>query len=85
MAVGLGARGGFHADVAGGAAAVIDHDLAAELRGERLGDEARHDVHAAAGRERRDQPDRLAGVGLARREGEASAASGTNFGISSPS
>ena len=84
MAVGLGARGGFHADVAGGAAPVIDHDLAAELRCERLGDEARHDVHAAAGRERRDQPDRLAGGRVAAEKEKASAASGTSFGISSP-
>jgi hypothetical protein len=50
----------------GGAAAVLDHQLAAELAPERLGDQPRHDVDAAPGREGRDQPDRLAGVALRR-------------------
>src|SRR4030095_3142633 len=63
-----GARGALNADVAGGAAAVVDDEARAELRAERLADEARRDVDAAPWRERRDQADRLAGIALGGRE-----------------
>ena len=64
VAVGFRARRRFHADVAGSPRAVLDVDLPVQRLGERLGDEPRGDVHAAPGRERRDQLDRLAGIGL---------------------
>ena len=55
------------ADVAGGAGAVVDDELAAELFDQLRGDEARRDVAARAGRESDDDADGAGGVRLGRR------------------
>ncbi|MCY1536815.1 hypothetical protein D9M68_722860 [compost metagenome] len=61
VAVGLGARHGGHADVAGGAGAVL-HDHALPQRPPPgIGNQARGDVHAAARRERHDERHRAFG------------------------
>ena len=52
-------RDDFHADVAAGAGSVLDHHrLPGELR-QALSEQARQQIDRAAGRERRDDPDRL--------------------------
>ena len=45
-------------------ARLISEPLAHELGGERIRNQARHDVDAAARREGRDHPDRLVGIAL---------------------
>ena len=52
------------ADRAGRAAAVVDHELLAELLGHLLEDDAPDDVVGAAGRENDDHAHRLRGIGL---------------------
>ncbi len=64
MAVGRRFRRRFGADDPARAALVVGDDLPAQALGELEGDHAPDDVVAAAGRERDDQPHRLAGVGL---------------------
>ena len=57
VAVGLGPGHRGRADVAAGPAAVLDHDLLAQVPGHPRGDETRHEVGRAAGRERHDERD----------------------------
>ncbi len=52
-----------HADVAGGAAAVVDHHLLAERLAERKRQNPRDDVGRPAGRERDDERDGAVGKG----------------------
>jgi hypothetical protein len=59
VAVGLRAHGGLHADRAARARSVVDDDGLAQRIRHFLRDDARHDVGAAARRERHDHPDRL--------------------------
>jgi hypothetical protein len=49
-------------DDTGCAGAVLDHELLPEALAQPLGDEARHHVHAAAGRYRNNDPDRTLGI-----------------------
>ena len=64
IAVGCGSRDARAADRATGAADVLDDDgLAQDLR-HLVGDDARHDVAGAAGRERHDHRDRPGGIVL---------------------
>src|SRR6266699_5173270 len=69
IAVGLRLRDLRGADGAARAGPVLDDDGLAELRGEFFGDRARHDVGAAPGGERDDDPHRLRGPGLRQRAG----------------
>src|SRR3954470_8153373 len=64
VAVGRALRGQLDADGAGSAAPVLDNDRLAERGSQPVGDRARGDVVAAAGRERHDPADRLRGPGL---------------------
>ena len=41
----------------------FDDDRLAERRRHAFGDDSRHEIGVAAGRERHDQPDRLVGIG----------------------
>jgi hypothetical protein len=59
-----GARRRRDPDIAAGAAAVLDHELLAELASELLRHDAGDDVGRAAGRERHHQADGLGGIGL---------------------
>ena len=52
------------ADHAAGAAAIVDDDRLAQRMRQPVGDDARHRVDAAAGRERHDQRDRTGGIAL---------------------
>ena len=49
-------------DVAAGSGHVLDHDRLAERFGEPIGDQARHDIGGAAGRESGQHADRLVGI-----------------------
>ncbi|MNC84447.1 hypothetical protein D3C83_00020 [compost metagenome] len=64
VAVGCAAHGDARADLARGAAAVVDDDLLSEQSRELVGDRARVEVRAAARRERHDHAYRLGRVGL---------------------
>ncbi len=64
VAVGRRFRDDVGAEIAGGAAAVVDDDRLAELRRQRLDDDARNDVGAAARRIRDDELDRPGGIVL---------------------
>ena len=64
IAVGRGLGGGHRPDIAGGAGAVVDHELLAELVGEILRDAASQQVHRAPGGKRNDQHDRACGPDL---------------------
>ena len=64
VAVGRAARGLARADVAAGARPVLDHDVLSERLAHALADEARHDVVAAARRERHHQRDRPRGINV---------------------
>ena len=76
--------GADHAGAAG--VAVLDDDLLAEFRAHLVGHRARHDVVGAAGRQRNDQHDRLAGIVVGRgRQNRASAAAATSTAPSRPS
>ena len=55
------------ADIGAGAGLVLDDDRGVERGAERLGQQPRDDVDGAAGRERHDDPDRLAGRPVALR------------------
>ncbi len=57
VAVGPGARRRCDADIAAGAAAVLDHDRLPELLRKRIGNDARQDVDRTTGGERNDQAD----------------------------
>ncbi len=69
VAVGLHARRELGADVAAGAAAVVDDDRLAQLLRDRLGDHARGGVDAAARRPGHHQLDRLVRVAAGARLG----------------
>ena len=58
QAIGCGAAHGLDADHAAGGAAVLHHDGLAQLSRERVGQQPRREIDAAAGREGRDQADR---------------------------
>jgi electron transfer flavoprotein alpha subunit len=62
VAVGIGLRDGVRADVAAGAAAVVDDEVVAERLREPVADVAREDVGRAAGREGHDHLDDAARV-----------------------
>ena len=64
VAVGRGARGKFGGNNAAGGGAVIHHHGLAEFVGHARGDDARHQIGAAAGCERHQKADGLAGVWL---------------------
>ena len=64
VAVGRGARRGLRADDAAAAALVLDDDRLAQRLGEALADLRADEVDAAAGLHRRDDLDRLGGIGL---------------------
>ena len=64
VAVGHRVRGEFGRDQAAGAAAVVDDELLAELRGHAGRENARDHVRRAAGRRRENDADRLVRVGL---------------------
>jgi hypothetical protein len=66
IAVGRGFRDLARRDRAAGAALVLDHDLLAERAAHLLGDDARHQVIAAAGRVGNHQRDRPRRIVLAR-------------------
>jgi hypothetical protein len=68
VAVGRAAGRRFGADHHAGARLVVDHHRLAKARGELLGESARHDVDAAAGRKRHDDARRLRRIGLRLRE-----------------
>src|SRR5690606_214050 len=72
VAVGLGAGGHLHADVAAGAVAVLDDDAFTELAAQVLADDSGQDVGGAAGGEGHDDGDRLGGevLGHGRRGGQ---------------
>jgi hypothetical protein len=55
-------RDGFHPDIAGGAAAIFDYHLLPQQLGQPGADDPSDDIDAAAGRERRDQTNRLVRV-----------------------
>ena len=74
VAIGRGFGREFGADESAGAAARVDHDLLAHLIGQRLRDDARRRVGAAAGRIRRNQLDRLRRISLAPGAGAVSRA-----------
>jgi hypothetical protein len=70
VAVGAGAGGGHDADIAVAAGAVLDDDALAEQLAQRLLEQARGEVGAAAGRVGDDQRDRAGGpAGLGPRTG----------------
>ena len=56
------------ADIGAGAATVLDDDLLIETLRHRLCDEPRDNVERAAGRDRNDETDRLARIGVCTRE-----------------
>src|SRR5262249_11520855 len=58
MAVGAGAGRDLDPDVAGSAAAIVDHDLLAQAIGDFRRDDARHEIGSAAGAERHNYADR---------------------------
>ena len=64
VAVGLGARDRLGADIAAGAALVLDHHLLAPDLGQPVGEDARDHVGSAAGRKRHDQSDMTVGPAL---------------------
>ncbi len=64
VAVGRRARRELGADAAAGARPVVDHHRLAQIGAELQRHGARHDVIAAAGRERDDQVHRLRRIGL---------------------
>ena len=70
VAVRRGSRGGFRAEHAAGAAAIVDVDFVAELLGKLVRDEASDHVIAAARRERNDQPHRPVRILGRRRRGK---------------
>src|SRR5439155_10224098 len=67
VAVGRGPGDGLHADVAGGAGAVIDDHRLPEAFGEFLRNDARRDVGRPAGRKGNDHAERPRGPGLRER------------------
>ena len=66
VAVRLGAGDIFGAEVLRRAGAVLDHDGLAELGGQMLAEDARHQIAVRAGRQRDDDADGLARIGLRR-------------------
>ncbi len=63
VAVGAGARDEGEADIAAGAAAVLDHDRLPQRVAQRLLDDARDDVVGSSRRKRHDQRHRPLGIG----------------------
>src|SRR5437016_1476274 len=64
LAVRLGAEDILGAEVLRRAGAVLDHHGLAELGGEMLAEDARHQIAVRAGRQRHDDADRAGGVDL---------------------
>jgi len=64
VAVGCAARGLARADIAAGAGPVLHQDLLPKRLAHALADQARHDVVAAARRERHHQRDRPRGISV---------------------
>jgi hypothetical protein len=66
VAIGLGIGGDLAGQRRTGAWPIVNKDLLADLVRQRLADQPAHDVGRTAGRERHDQPNRSAWIGLLR-------------------